>query len=87
MSKIAKIYLSLLGNDEFQIFCENSLEVPEKWGSDTKKKIELGTFDVILTNQPFGAKITSQRERTTKSISTCHKWENGNLNGYRTIIY
>jgi len=78
LSKIAKIYLSLLGNDEFQIFCENSLEVPEKWGSDTKKKIELGTFDVILTNPPFGAKIPVIGKELLSQYQLGHKWENGN---------
>ena len=78
LSKIAKIYLSLLGNDEFQIFCENSLEVPEKWGSDTKKKIELGTFDVILTNPPFGAKIPVIGKELLSQYQLGYKWENSN---------
>lgn len=57
LSKLAKIYLTLLGESEYHIFCENSLEVPEKWSMDTQKHIKLGTFDCILTNPPFGAKI------------------------------
>ncbi|HRR39501.1 MAG TPA: N-6 DNA methylase [Candidatus Paceibacterota bacterium] len=78
LSKIAKIYLSLLGDDEFDIFCENSLEVPEKWSSDTKKKIELGTFDVVLTNPPFGAKIPVIGKELLSQYQLGHKWENGN---------
>ncbi len=57
LSRLAKIYLTLLGENEYHIFCENSLEVPKTWNTETKKHIELGTFDCILTNPPFGAKI------------------------------
>ena len=57
LSKLAKIYLTLLGESEYHIFCENSLEVPKTWNIETQKHIELGTFDCILTNPPFGAKI------------------------------
>ncbi len=57
LSKLAKIYLTLLGESEYHIFCENSLEIPKTWNVETQKHIELGTFDCILTNPPFGAKI------------------------------
>ena len=57
LSKLAKIYLTLLGENEYHIFCENSLEQPTKWNQITQDYVRLGTFDVILTNPPFGAKI------------------------------
>ena len=57
LSKLAKIYLTLLGENEYHIFCENSLEQPEKWSHTTRDHVQLGTFDVVLTNPPFGAKI------------------------------
>jgi type I restriction enzyme M protein len=57
LSRLAKIYLALIGQENFSIFCENSLEQPAKWQSETQSVIELGTFDVVLTNPPFGAKI------------------------------
>jgi len=78
LSKIAKIYLSLLGNDEFDVFCENSLEVPEKWSDDTKKKIKLGTFDMVLTNPPFGSKIPVIGEKLLNQYQLGHKWKNIN---------
>lgn len=57
LSRLAKIYLTLLGESDYHIFCENSLEEAHKWKKDTKKHIELGKFDIVLTNPPFGAKI------------------------------
>lgn len=76
LSKIAKIYLSLLGNDEFHIYCENSLEVPDKWSKETKEEIKLGTFDVVLTNPPFGAKIPVIGKELLSQYQIGYKWEN-----------
>jgi len=67
----------LLGNDEFHIYCENSLEVPAKWSKDTKEKIKLGTFDVVLTNPPFGAKIPVVGKELLNQYQLGHKWEKG----------
>ena len=39
LSRLAKIYLSLLGKDEFQVFCENSLEQTNKWQTETQEKL------------------------------------------------
>ena len=76
LSKIAKIYLSLLGDYEYHIHCENSLEVPDKWNNNTKEKIELGTFDVVLTNPPFGAKIPVIGRELLSQYRLGHKWKN-----------
>ena len=77
LAKIAKIYLSLLGDHEFHIYCENSLEVPIKWSKDTKENIQLGTFDVVLTNPPFGAKIPVVGRELLSQYQLGHMWENG----------
>lgn len=77
LAKIAKIYLSLIGDDEFHVHCENSLEIPDKWGKDTKKNIKLGSFDLVLTNPPFGAKIPVVGEELLNQYQLGHNWENG----------
>lgn len=77
LSKIAKIYLSLLGNDKYHIYCENSLELPEKWSNITREDIKLGTFDVVLTNPPFGAKIPVVGKELLNQYQLGHKWEYG----------
>lgn len=74
LSKLAKIYLSLLGENEYNIFCENSLEVPATW-SNAKNYIELGTFDLILTNPPFGAKIPVVGESLLRQYELGHVWK------------
>ena len=74
LSKLAKIYLSLLGENEYNVFCENSLEVPSTW-SNAKNHIELGTFDLILTNPPFGAKIPVVGESLLRQYELGHVWK------------
>lgn len=57
LSKTTKAYMAILGDGRGGIFCENSLETPSKWDSKTQSSIQLGSFDVILTNPPYGSKL------------------------------
>ena len=77
LSRLAKIYLTLLGENEYHIFCENSLENPIKiWNNETNKFIKLGTFDLILTNPPFGAKIPVVGNDLLKQYELGYHWNN-----------
>jgi len=74
LSKLAKIYLTLLGENEYHIFCENSLELPKKWSKTTNDYVKLGTFDLILTNPPFGAKIPVIGNDLLRQYELGHIW-------------
>jgi len=74
LSKLAKIYLTLLGENEYHIFCENSLELPKKWNKTTNDYVKLGTFDLILTNPPFGAKIPVIGNDLLRQYELGHIW-------------
>lgn len=74
LSKLAKIYLALLGENEYHIFCENSLEQPKNWHKQTNEFIQLGTFDLILTNPPFGAKIPVIGNDLLRQYELGHVW-------------
>ena len=74
LSKLAKIYLTLLGENEYHIFCENSLELPKKWNKTTSNFVKLGTFDLILTNPPFGAKIPVIGNDLLRQYELGHVW-------------
>jgi len=75
LSKLAKIYLSLIGEDNYRVFCENSLEEPSKWGTLTQEFISLNSFDLILTNPPFGAKIPVVGKDLLRQYELGHDWE------------
>lgn len=74
--KIAKIYMSLIGNNNYHIFCENSLELPSVWGKETRKIVKIDSFDLILTNPPFGAKIPVVGRELLKQYKLGHVWKN-----------
>jgi type I restriction enzyme M protein len=45
------------GNGSGNLISVNSLKSPAEWPEDLRGKVELGQFDIVLTNPPFGAKI------------------------------
>ena len=57
LSKTTKAYMAILGDGRGGIFCENSLEMPQNWGTETQNAVQLGSFNVVLTNPPYGSKL------------------------------
>ena len=76
LAKIAKAYMAIMRDGKGGIFCEDSLERPENWDIKTQQKIDLGKFDVVLTNPPFGAKLPVTGEDKLKQYEFAHKWKN-----------
>jgi type I restriction enzyme M protein len=74
LSKVAKAYMNLVGDGTTGIFCEDSLENPKNWHSGAQIKIEWGTFDVLLTNPPFGDKIKVKGEEKLKQYELAYNW-------------
>ncbi|MDR0427553.1 MAG: N-6 DNA methylase, partial [Dysgonamonadaceae bacterium] len=74
LSKVAKAYMNLVGDGTTGIFCEDSLENPKNWRSETKSKVELGTFDAVLTNPPFGDKIKVKGQDKLKQFELAYNW-------------
>ncbi len=75
LSKVAKAYMNLVGDGTTGIFCEDSLENPKNWRSEAKTKIEMGTFDVLLTNPPFGSTIKVEGEDKLRQFDLAHQWK------------
>lgn len=75
LTKIAKAYMAIMEDGKGGIFCEDSLEKPQNWGILTQQKISLGTFSVVLTNPPFGAKIPVTGEEKLGQYELGHKWK------------
>ena len=61
LSKTTKAYMAILGDGRGGIFCENSLEMPTNWSAATQNAVQMGMFDVILTNPPYGSKLKTQK--------------------------
>jgi len=75
LAKVSKSYMTIMGDGDSGIFCENSLLDPSEWNPKTKTKIEFGKFDVVITNPPFGAEITVKGEETLRQYELGHKWK------------
>lgn len=84
LARLAKIYLTLIGEKEYHIFCENSLEEPKHWQRETCKYAELGTFDFVLTNPPFGAKIPVVGDNLLRQYELGYQWSEYNNKWHKT---
>jgi type I restriction enzyme M protein len=75
LAKVCKAYMALIGDGRGGVFCENSLLPPEEWHPLSQTKAELGTFDVVLTNPPFGTKIPIKGSAVLSQYELGHRWE------------
>ncbi len=75
LSKVAKAYMAILGDGRGGVHCENSLDSPKNWISlDSRKDIQFGTFDVVLTNPPFGKKLAIDSQEILELYDLGHAW-------------
>lgn len=74
LSKVAKAYLAILGDGRGGVHCENSLDAISNWSAKTKEDIQLGTFDIIVTNPPFGKKLSIDTTEILSLYDLGHKW-------------
>lgn len=74
LSKVAKAYMALMDDGRSGIFCENSLFDPIKWQEKTRAEINLGGFDVVLTNPPFGKKLKITESDILENYKLGKKW-------------
>ena len=75
LSKVAKAYMAILGDGKGGIFCEDSLEIPSNWKTATQQRIELGKYDVLLTNPPFGKDIKVDGNEKLNQYDLGHLWK------------
>ncbi len=74
LAKLTKAYISIVADGKGMVFCEDSLDQFEKWHIESRKAIKKGTFDLILTNPPFGAKIPVQGKEKLQQYKLGFKW-------------
>lgn len=74
LTKLTKAYMAIMRDGKGGIFCEDSLEHPTNWKTETQQKIKLGDFNVVVTNPPFGSKIPVTGEDKLKQYELAHKW-------------
>jgi type I restriction enzyme M protein len=75
LSKVAKSYMAILGDGRGGVFCENSLEQPKNWSRKARDGVQMGSFDVVITNPPFGKKLAIESEEILKTFDLGHEWK------------
>jgi len=75
LAKVTKAYMAIIGDGRGGIFCENTLVPLSEWNPKTRQKINLESFDVLITNPPFGAKIPVRGDRILKQYELGFKWK------------
>ena len=75
LAKVSKAYMAIVGDGRGGIFCADSLVSPEEWTPIQREKIKLGSFDVLLTNPPFGSKIPITSKSLLEQYELGFKWK------------
>ncbi|WP_191682357.1 N-6 DNA methylase [Janibacter melonis] len=73
LSKVAKAYMAVLGDGRGGVFCENSL-TPKAWHPKAADEVRDRSFDVVLTNPPFGKKLKITDQAVLNDYDLGHKW-------------
>ena len=81
LSKVCKAQMAILGDGRGGVFCENSLDLPERWQFKTQDKIGLNKFDVVITNPPYGSKIKIDDKEILQQYDVGLKWKKDKKTG------
>ncbi len=81
LSKVAKAYMSILGDGRGGIHCENSLDRPSNWSAETRKDVPLGSFDIVVTNPPFGKKLAITQSDILNQYDLGHRFKRSKSTG------
>jgi len=71
--KFSKAYTALLGDGHTGLYREDSLE-RGRWPTDMKRQIKESSFDLVLTNPPFGRGLVKEGE-ILREFELGHKWK------------
>ena len=74
LARLASVNIAIMGGAGAEVFCENSLVPPRKWSPKTRAKVKLGSFDIVVTNPPFGSRIPVGGERTLSQYKLGYLW-------------
>lgn len=73
--RAAKMNMVMNNDGSGGLWQENSLSNPRSWSPSAAAAVRLGSFDVIVTNPPFGANILIDDEQILEQYDLAHRWE------------
>lgn len=75
LAKVCKAYMALVGDGRGGVFCANSLQPPAEWSEAMQDKIKLKSFDIVLTNPPFGKNIVVKGAPLLSQFDFGYRWK------------
>ena len=75
LARLAKAHVGLVTLGAARIYCGDSLAWTPSNGSPMLPRDQIGTFDVVLANPPFGAKIVAASEDVQRTFSLGYSWK------------
>ena len=78
--KVARSYMALIGDGHTKIIDADSLKPVDKWSERsrvtlTDKTGQLKTFDIVITNPPFGSNIKIGHDYILTNYELGHSWD------------
>jgi type I restriction enzyme M protein len=84
--RASQMNMVMAGDGRGHIYHLNSLEFPNGHTADldkARKEIKLGTFDIVMTNPPFGSDIPITDKDILEQYELAHNWEADGEGGFR----
>jgi type I restriction enzyme M protein len=74
LTRLTKAYMAIIRDGRGGIFTEDGLAEPAQWSAQTRDTVRMGTFDIVITNPPFGSKIKVTGTHKLAQYSLARKW-------------
>jgi type I restriction enzyme M protein len=72
---LASAHVSVVTLAPARVYCADSLRWASEEGQDFPLKDQLGTFDVVLANPPFGSRIVAASPDTQRAFELGYRWK------------
>jgi type I restriction enzyme M protein len=83
LARLARAHVGLVTLSASRIYCADSLGWTPSDGGSMLPESEIGTFDVVLANPPFGAKIVAASEEVQRKFELGFSWKRGREEGWQ----
>ena len=74
LAKTAQMNMVMNNDGRGGIYSVNSLWKPSAWPKEVSAEISLSSFDIVITNPPFGAKIKVEGSEILGQYDLAHAW-------------
>lgn len=81
LATVCKAYMALIGDGRGGVFCQNGLLPPSDWSALMQSRLRLGSFDVVVTNPPFGSKIPIRGAHILSQFKFGFRWKKNKKTG------